>query len=160
MKSFSILLGALLSIMFLIGCQQSTGADTTTIAVDNPESPYPREEAIGNGDVVDIFGEITNLDKFEEFIENFEAGIEDEIRITLYTVEGDPVFYNLNFDGNKINYTYDDSQDGYAGADKGAQSTSCSEITSENTDQGTMYSLKECASSDVGSTFYFLIPET
>lgn len=49
LKSFSILLGALLSIMFLIGCQQSTGADTTTIAVDNPESPYPREGRLEMG---------------------------------------------------------------------------------------------------------------
>ncbi|MCM3611043.1 DUF4362 domain-containing protein [Planococcus sp. MERTA32b] len=159
MKGFLTVLGTLLIAMFLFGCQQSTGTDTPAVAVDNPENPYPPEEAIENGDVVDIFGEITNLDKFREFTKNFDAGVTDEIRITFYTVEGDPVFYNLNYDGNKIHYTYDDSQDGYASSDKGTQSTTCTEMTSKNTDLGIEYSLNDCSSSDIGKTYYFVIPE-
>ncbi len=160
MKSFSILLGVLLITMFLFGCQESTGTDTPMTAVENPVSPYPSEEAIGNGDVVDAMGEIFNSDQFVEFTENFEAGVKDGIRITSYTIEGDPIFYNLNTDGNKINYTYDNSQDGYAGSDKGVTSTTCGDITSKNIDQGTEYRLDDCSSSDIGRTFYFTIPES
>ncbi|WP_053178221.1 DUF4362 domain-containing protein [Peribacillus loiseleuriae] len=126
--------------------------------INNPKKPYDSEEAIENGDVVNRHGEISNLDKFENFIKNVESGTKDEIRITMYTIEGDPIFYNLNYDGNKIQYTYDDSQDGYAGSGKGIKSTSCSNIESRNTENGVEYHLSEC-SSEVGNTFYFQVSE-
>lgn len=160
MKRFFIISVILFTSISLSGCQQSSGADTPAVPADNPENPYPPEEAIENGDVVNIFGEITNLETFTSFTENFEAEIEDEIRITLYTVEGDPFFYNLNFDGSEIHYTYDDSQDSYAGSDRGIYSTTCSEINSENTEGGTLYSLEGCSSSDIGGTFYFIVSES
>ncbi|QPQ33119.1 DUF4362 domain-containing protein [Lysinibacillus sp. JNUCC 51] len=47
---------------------------------------------------------MSNLDRFESFIENVESGVKDEIRISMYTIEEDPIFYNLNYNGNKIQY--------------------------------------------------------
>lgn len=140
--------------MFLLiglwGCQQSS-------EINNPKKPYDSEEAIENGDVVNLYGKISNLDKFENFIKNVENGAKDEIRITMYTLEGDPIFDNLSYDGNKIQYTHDNLQDGYAGSGKGIKSTSCSNIESRNTEDGVEYYLGEC-SSEVGNTFNFLIP--
>lgn len=74
----------------------------------------------------------------------------------MYTHEGDPIFYNLNYDGNKIQYTHDDSQDGFAGSGKGIKSTSCSNIGSRNTKDGVEYYLSGC-SLEVGNTFNFRI---
>jgi hypothetical protein len=139
--------------MVLLGCQQESESET-----NNPKKPYSSEEAIENGDVVNRHGEISNLDKFENFIENVESGAKDEIRITMYTTEGDPIFYNLNYDGNKIQYTYDNSQDGYSGSGKGIESTSCFNLESRNTENGVEYQLSEC-SSEIGNTFYFRVSE-
>ncbi len=134
----------------LLGCQQNSENN-------NPKKPYDSEEAIENGDVVNLHGEISNLDKLKNFVKNVESGVKDEIRITMYTHEGDPIFDKLDHDGNKIQYTHDDTQDGYAGSGKGIKSTSCSNIESRNTEDGVEYYLSEC-SSEVGNTFNFLIP--
>lgn len=133
----------------LLGCQQENGTN-------NPTKPYSSENPI-ESDVVDRHGEISNIDKFKSFIENVEGGVKDEIRITVYTTEGDPIFYYLNYDGNKIQYTYDNSQDGYAGTGKGIESTSCSNIESRYTENGVEYYLSQC-SSEVGNSFYFRVP--
>jgi hypothetical protein len=151
LKGLSIVFTTSLLTMFLFGCQQETEAN-------NPKKPYHSEEAIENGDVVNLHGEISNLDNFENFIESVESGIKDEIRVTNYTTEGDPIFYNLNYDGNKIHYTFDNSQDGYAGSGKGVKSTSCSNIETRNNDEGVEYYLSGC-SSEVGNSFYFRVSE-
>ncbi|WP_236690836.1 DUF4362 domain-containing protein [Lysinibacillus xylanilyticus] len=151
MKKISLILSLILLSIVLLGCQQES-------EINNPKKSYSSEEAIENGDVVNLHGEISNLDRFESFIENVEKGAKDEIRITMYTIEGDPIFYNLNYNGNKIQYTYDNSQDGYAGTGKGIESTSCSNIESRNTENGVEYYLSEC-SSEVGNSFNFRVSE-
>jgi hypothetical protein len=50
-------------------------------------------------DIVDSHGEITNLEKFMKFVENVNQGIEDKIRVVRYTIEGDPMLHDLDFDG-------------------------------------------------------------
>ncbi|MEJ1517696.1 DUF4362 domain-containing protein [Bacillus cereus] len=122
----------------------------------NPKRPYRPESAIKNGDVVNIHGKISNLDKFENFINHIKSGDKDKIRITSYTIEGDPIFYNLIYDGNQIQYNYDDSQDAFGGPDKGIQSTSCSNIEKKDAENRVEYHLSGC-SSEVGNTFYFMI---
>lgn len=134
--------------MLLISCQQST--------TDNPKKPYSSEEAIKNGDIVNVHGELSNLEKFNQFIENVNKGVKDKVRITSYTIEGDPIFYNLDYSGEEIKYTYDASQDSYGAS--GKQSATCSDIVSSNNENGVEYHLSKC-SSDVGNTFNFQIPK-
>ena len=83
----------------LIGCS-SSGA-------------YDSEEAIKRGDVVLTPLEDYNLETFERFLKNFSNKKEDAIRITGYTLEGDPIFRDLHFDGEVIHYSYDNSNDQY-----------------------------------------------
>ena len=151
MKKIIILMSISLLTMALLGCNQETESS-------NPKKPYHSEEAIKNGDIVNFHGEISNIDRFEQFLENLKNDTKDEIRMTSYTEEGDPVFYNLTFDGYKIQYTYDDSQDGFAGSNKGVKSTSCSNIETQHTEMRALYVLSGC-SSDIGNTFYLPVPE-
>ena len=95
-KRVVLILSFMFLLMGLLGCQQNSESN-------NPKKPYNSEEAIENGDVVNSHGEISNLDKFENFIKNVESGAKDEIRITMYTHEGDPIFYNLNYAVTKFN---------------------------------------------------------
>ncbi|MFT8323501.1 MAG: DUF4362 domain-containing protein [Bacillus sp. (in: firmicutes)] len=134
----------------LSACQQKNEAG-------NPQKPYPSEEAIQNKDVVNLHGKIKNGKRLEQFMQNAGEGKEDTIRITSYTLEGDPIFENLQSNKRTITYIYDNSQDEYAGSDKGIEKTSCSKIATENTTNGTEYTLNECISSEIGNMFHFVI---
>ena len=61
--------------------------------------PYSSEEAAQNGDVVHVHGTFLNLDKWDGFLRNVEDKKEDRVRLTQYTIEGDPIFYELVYDG-------------------------------------------------------------
>lgn len=84
----------------------------TTIAVDeNYSSPhylsldklpkdYEYELAIKNGDVVGRWGKVYNLEKLEKFIVAYESktlNVDDMIRITTYSIEGEPLIKDLIF---------------------------------------------------------------
>ena len=155
LKKLGVILSFIWLSTLLVSCQQKeeVGEQQTY-----PQIPYSYEEAIEKGDVVDMHGEVSNVENFTSFIEHVEQQTEDEIRITIYTVEGAPIFYDLRYDGKKIHYTYDDSLDGFGGPDTGIEKTTCSEIVSEQVEEGTRYQLQDCTD-EVGDTFYFVAPK-
>ncbi|GIP33541.1 DUF4362 domain-containing protein [Paenibacillus sp. J2TS4] len=116
--------------------------------------PYRPEQAVQNGDVVNVHGKYSNMDKWHQFIKNIEAEKEDKVRITQYTIEGDPIFYELVYDGKTIHYTYDNSMDAF-GSDAGRPSASCKVIGTDKNEQGhEYYVLNEC-NNDIGKSFWF-----
>lgn len=122
------------------------------IAVNEPYAP---EEAAKNGDIVNIHGTFLNLDKWDGFLRNVEDKKEDRVRLTQYTIEGDPIFYELVYDGETIRYTYDNSMDTY-GADSGRPVTGCTGIGSQSNESGqAYYALTGCDNRDTGNTFWF-----
>ncbi|MCG7335049.1 DUF4362 domain-containing protein [Sporosarcina sp. ACRSM] len=158
MKKISLVLSLILLLTGLLGCQQKEETKEPTITGEVTEIPYTPEEAIANGDIVNLHGKTSNLQRLNAFRKHVNDGVEDEIRITIYTVEGAPIFYDLDYDGEMIQYTYDNSHDGYAGSDQGRKSTSCSKFVSEHEDNMVKYSLSGC-SSEIGDTFYFTVQE-
>jgi hypothetical protein len=116
------------------------------------------EKAVKDSDVVfNQEGKITsNQDKLETFIQNVKNGKKDKIRIVRNTIEGDPIFDTLNSDGEKIEYTYDNSQDAFGGSDKGEEKATCAKLESKNSDSGIKYFLTGC-SADIGKYFEFEI---
>jgi hypothetical protein len=97
---------------------------------EHTSEAYNMNEAKKRGDI--IWGyEYYNIERFHEFLANTNAKKKDEIRITSYTMEGDPIFKDLVFDGKKYHYTFDNSHDAYAGQDKGIYKDICSEILME-----------------------------
>ncbi len=79
----------------------------------HPKS-YDYDKAIKNGDVVMGPGGLVNVDKFHSFINNVENKQPDKIRITAYTLEGNPGIFDLDFDGSIIKCTIDNTRDLYA----------------------------------------------
>ncbi|WHY27775.1 DUF4362 domain-containing protein [Bacillus wiedmannii] len=120
MKRFLLIMILLLIVISTIGC--SSGA-------------YSYEEAIKKGDIV-YQVKADNLERFEKFLDNLSNKKEDTIRVTSYTKEGDPIFEDLQFDGKSIQYTYDNSNDAYAGNDKGIETDVCTEIIKKENEQG------------------------
>lgn len=108
--------------------------------------PYSIEKAIHIGDIVNSMGVIKNAERFQLFLENIKNNQQDRIRITSYTVEGDPIFQDLKYNNGKIEFTYDNTQDLYGGIDKGRKSTICTKFVEKDTQQGAKYALTGCDS--------------
>lgn len=106
-------------------------------------SRYPSEVAIKKADVVDVHGKITNLARFEQFIVNFKNQQKDFVRVTSYTIEGDPVFQELEIKGKLIDYSYDDTADRFA-ASGGGKQTQCLGIEKEVAEKNIKYYLSKC----------------
>ncbi|QPR69034.1 DUF4362 domain-containing protein [Lysinibacillus macroides] len=85
MKKFSLILFLIFLSIVLLGCQQEA-------EMNDLKQSHSLEKALESGDVVNLHGKISNLDKFVNFIENVEKGVKDAIRITTYTIEGAPFF--------------------------------------------------------------------
>jgi hypothetical protein len=150
MKKINILI---LSFLILIGIWGCAANEDNSVPKNEP---YSSEEAIAKGDVITI-EKVYNLDKFEQFITNLSHKKADSIRVTSYTDEGDPIFKDLKFDGNVINYSYDTSNDAFGGSNTGVRTDTCSNITSEKNAQGeTVYSISGCTIKNPEIDYYLL----
>lgn len=142
-----------LTLILLTACN-NTDKETVESSFPKVTKPYRFEQAIQNKDVVNLHGEYTNLDKWQQFIENVDHHQADKVRITQYTIEGDPILYELLYDGKIIHYTFDNSMDAF-GSNKGRPSTSCEGIGTKKIEDGPEgYVLTEC-DNQTGDTFWF-----
>lgn len=94
----------LVSLISCFGCSQ----------YDSQNQAYTSKEAIKKGDVVQVGSTVYNFDRFEQFLNNYHNNKSGKIRVTGYTTEGDPIFIDLEVDGENLNYSYDSSNDKYA----------------------------------------------
>lgn len=110
-------------------------------------------EAKEQGYVVAGPSGLANVDKMEKFFEDYQNKNKSKITLARYTDEGDPIFVDLEFDGERIVYAYDNTWDEFGGQDKGVRETTCTQMgkrSGPRADQiGTEYYLTSC-SEDVG----------
>lgn len=130
----------LMVLIILTGCSLTGGYDST--------------KAIKRGDITILHKGVHNLERFEQFLEHLANNQEDTVRVTAYTKEGDPIFADLHFDGNDIQYTHDNSHDAFGGQDKGQETDVCKNIMSGINDQNEVeYVLVDCANNGEISLF-------
>jgi hypothetical protein len=118
---------------------------------------YSLERAATNGDLVNLHGKLTNLDNWKRFLANVKNGTADDIHITSFTIEGDPIFEDLIFDGQTIEYTFDNTHDAFG---KPVKTVSfCSKIEDNKAEKGIEYRLSGCGDEREGdnSTFRLLV---
>lgn len=135
--------------LLLAGCSNRNGQSS------GESKPYSYEEAISKGDVV-FFNDVHNIEKFNQFLTDLDHKKASSIRVTGYTDEGDPIYKDLKFDGEVIQYTYDDSNDKFGGTQKGIRTDTCSEVTSENVEDEVQYTLSGCTSNDTEMSYFLL----
>jgi len=96
---------------------------------------------------------IANVEKLDDFYERYAQGDNSRITIVHYTDEGDPIYLDLDYDGETITFVRDDSWDAFGGQDKGVKETRCSSLSVRTGEYGvtygTQYVLGDC-SSDIG----------
>lgn len=170
MKIGMALLTALLAAGMLSGCgsqgaeagkmNHATGTDGDTAADEafpKPDKTYTRDEAVANGDVVDLMrGKYANFEAWTTFkaLVDEKSTKHAKVRVTQFTIEGDPIFSELRYDGQRIRYTYDNSMDAY-GSDLGRPTTACDGFAERKNSQGVdQYVLAGC-DSQTGEYFSF-----
>lgn len=75
---------------------------------------YTLDMAKENGDVIWTHKEVYNLEKLNTFMNNVQNGTKDMIRVVGFTIEGDPIIQDLEYNGEVINLTYDSTRDEFS----------------------------------------------
>jgi hypothetical protein len=126
-----------------------------TIISTSCNTKYDYNTAVKNDDIVDLHGKVTNVDRLNEFIKNIELEHKDKIRITQFTIEGDPIFYNLDYNGKDIKYKYDNSKDKHGASN--IQSTHCKSLIQSKDETRVELKLIGCYGNnkEIGEAFKF-----
>lgn len=118
--------------------------------INNEPSEYIQDPS----DIVDMHGDISNLDKFYEFVDHFEKGQKDKIRVVKYTTEGAPMLHDLEFDGAVIHST----RDGFGPGS--IEEANCKGIAVLKTGTRTDYLLEACSNQEESELTILVIDET
>lgn len=136
-----VLLTVLLVLIVLTACEANVQkVDFPVMTKSFPEiiEPHNPEQAEQSGDVVVLHGGMRNGDKWNTFMENVEKKQQDQIRVTMYTIEGGPIIQELIYDGTAIQSTYDNSRDAY-GSKEGMKTDTCKGIGAMKSEQGRIF---------------------
>lgn len=95
-----------------------------------------------NTDIVDTHGKVENMDRLEEFVNHVDNERKDQVRVVRYTVEGDPILRDIEYDGTAFKTTIDSRRDEYGNGN--VTSTTCTAITKIDTTESTDYVLEGC----------------
>ncbi|MFD0695284.1 DUF4362 domain-containing protein [Paenibacillus sp. GCM10027628] len=101
------------------------------------------KEIKNNADVVDIHGNVSNLYKMDDFVKSVNAKENASIRISHYTIEGDPIYHNIKFKGGKFEIQYDTTQDNFG--PKNVTTYTCEKLDKTETNTELKYSLNGCS---------------
>nr|WP_230088765.1 DUF4362 domain-containing protein [Exiguobacterium sp. TBG-PICH-001] len=102
------------------------------------------EDAKNNGDII-VQNGVTNSDRFESFLKKSKQGKSDQIRITAFTTEGDPVLYDVKYDGKTYQYSSDSSRDQFGSTDDDRKNEVCQQLDKTIVKQEIIYTLRKCA---------------
>lgn len=117
---------------------------------------YDSEKAVKNGDVINMNEPVFNFDRFERFLDQVEADEAASVRITNYTLDGNPTLYNLSFDGVVFDLEIDRSKNKQREDNPRKMSMSCTELISKEGQQLFSYSLEGCQHESTADRFLLL----
>jgi Domain of unknown function (DUF4362) len=130
------------SLVCLAACFQDTGPQT-----DKVEKDHVDEVVIGHNS-------IENADRFHTFSKRVSQKQKDEIRIMQRTIEGDPIYQNVRFNGKKYEYTHDSRKDAYGS--KEVTTDTCKYFRVIETNTETKALLEKCENRIDGITLFTL----
>lgn len=125
--------------LFLISCgtKKSTNGDGDGTA--------PK---ISNKDIVEANGRLENIERLDSFVKNVNQKMKDKVRLVRYTIEGDPIFHTLDYDGSKLSLTLDTTEDKFGQGE--VKTYDCTSIKKEETNVQTQYFLEGCPNKEIG----------
>lgn len=108
----------LIAIIIVIACgyaiqfnvNSKTGGEGRRVLSELPQA-YPLETAVKNGDYIQSdTSEVYNGQALADFKESAAQGVEAALRQVKYSDGGEPVIYDIRYDGNRFTVTEDDSR--------------------------------------------------
>lgn len=125
-------------VIFISGCQLDKA--------DSEEKPGNNVDP-ANNEVVNIHGQLQNLERLDLFVEHVNNSKKDKIRVTGYTTEGDPIYQDLDYNGSKITVKYDTTKDKFGAGE--VRTYVCKGIQKQESETETNYLLENCP--EIGS---------
>lgn len=141
----NITLFLIIFVTLITGCSTKNQAPPNNDKI-NLTSNYSYEDDVTKGYVVETNTEIKNLNNLDLFVEKKV----DSVKIVKITTEGEPIYYQLSYSNNKINYNIDYSKDSYS--QQKSIKTSCSKISKNITESSVVYALSDCEIKDIELT--------
>lgn len=136
----------LILVSFIVTACQSNGSTKESTKVDVTERKDIPVYSQTAEDIVNMHGDITNINRFFTFLENVEQGQKDKIRVVSYTEEGDPILHDLNFDGEVIDSSKDTRRDNFGPGS--IYTSTCKSIELEEKQERSDYTLSGCMPAD------------
>lgn len=137
---------AIASLVCLAACSQDTGPQA-----DQAEKDHTDQVVIGHN-------AIENADRFHAFSKRLSHQQKDEIRIIQRTIEGDPIYKNIRYDGKKYEYTHDNREDAYGS--KEVTTDTCGDFRVIETNTETTALLEKCENRIDSITLFTLSYDT
>lgn len=100
-------------------------------------------EIAEEGNVIDVHGNVKHLQRMDEFVQLARKSEEGSIRIVRYTIEGDPIFYDLTLSDGHIQFRYDNTEDKFGSGR--VSEYSCGELERTGSATRLGYVLKGCS---------------
>jgi hypothetical protein len=93
-------------------------------------------------EVVEAHGGLENIKRLDLFVKNVNSGKKDRVRLTRFTIEGDPIYYDLTYNGSKLKIKEDTREDKFG---QGKVNTFlCKSIQKQESTTSTKYIVEEC----------------
>lgn len=137
---------AITSLVYLAACSQDNGPQT-----DKAEINRADEVVIGHN-------AIENADRFHAFSKSVSQQQKDEIRIMQRTIEGDPIYQNVRFNGKEYEYTHDSREDAFGS--KEITRDTCGDFRVIETNTETTALLEKCENRIDSITLFTLSYDT
>lgn len=131
------IVSVLLFSFFIAGCQNTGSTAIKKTEQHNIPDYIPTTE-----DILERHGEIENKERLKDFLNHVEKGQKDRIRVVRYTVEGDPILHDLDYDGVVIKSTKDKRRDKFGVGS--VEDTTCTSIEMVEATERTDYNLVGC----------------
>jgi hypothetical protein len=100
-------------------------------------------------EIINMHGNVSNLNRLDLFVENVAAKKSDEIKITHYTIEGDPIYDEVTFDGKQLTISNDNTEDKFGSRE--IFTYTCKDMIKNESDTKLEYLLTDCESPDGNS---------
>ncbi|WP_284037230.1 DUF4362 domain-containing protein [Neobacillus sp. 114] len=127
------------TVLFLLICLLLSGCQST--------SAPPTKVKPGKNDVVETHGGLENFRRLDQFVKHVQNNKKDKVRLIRYTIEGDPIFHDLAYDGSNLKFTLDTTEDKFGQGE--VTTTTCESIQKQESETETKYMLTGCPQQDM-----------
>ncbi|MFA9559450.1 DUF4362 domain-containing protein [Evansella sp. AB-rgal1] len=131
----------ILIFVFLIGCNSEVVTNSSSRSNDSPSEIYV--EGLKNVDVLNVHGSVEGLDRMMSFYDDVKNGVNSDLRVVHYTIEGDPLVTDLHYKEGTLEVTNDYSRDKFGSGE--IISDTCGKLVEEVNPTNTTYIAVECA---------------